>query len=64
MSDDDKADAMKSILKMLETEVQLRSKRELIEKFINQQIPNISSGEAVKDSFDTFWRGRTDRSAG
>ena len=41
---------------MLESEVQLRSKRELIEKFIHEQMPLISSGEAVKDSFDTFWR--------
>jgi len=56
MSDEDKADAMKNVLKMLETEVQLRSKRELIEKFINEQMPNISSGDAIKEGFDTFWR--------
>ena len=56
MSDDDKADAMKNILKMLDGEVQLRSKRELIEKFINEQMPKISSSTQVKDSFDTFWR--------
>jgi len=56
MSDHDKADAMKNILKMLDGEVQLRSKRELIEKFINEQMPNISSSTQIKDSFDTFWR--------
>ncbi|MGJ8562473.1 MAG: type I restriction endonuclease subunit R [Alphaproteobacteria bacterium] len=56
MSDDDKADAMKNILKMLEGEVQLRSKRELIEKFINEQMPKISTSAQVKESFDVFWR--------
>ncbi len=56
MSDSEKADTMEGVLKMLESEVQLRSKRELIEKFIREQMPQISSGDAVKESFDTFWR--------
>ena len=56
MSDEDKVDTMESVLKMLETEVQLRSKRELIEKFIREQMPQINSGAAIKDSFDSFWR--------
>ena len=54
MSDEDKSKTMAGVLKILESEVQLRSKRELIEKFIHEQMPLISSGEAVKESFDTF----------
>jgi len=32
------------------------TKEQLIEKFINEQMPKISSSTQVKDSFDTFWR--------
>ena len=56
MSDSEKADTMESVLKIIEGEVQLRSKRELIEKFIREQMPNVKSGDAVKTSFDIFWR--------
>ena len=56
LSDDDKSDTLKGILRMLESEVQLRSKRELIEKFISDQMPKLTSGAAVKDEFDTFWK--------
>ena len=56
MSDEDKASTLGSVLKMLDSEMQLRSKRELIEKFIREQMPKISSGSHVKDSFDTFWQ--------
>ena len=56
MSDEDKSKTMTGVLKMLEGEVQLRSKRELIEKFIHEQMPLISDGEAVKSRFDEFWR--------
>ena len=54
--DSDKSDTLKGILRMLESEVQLRSKRELIEKFISDQMPKLTSGAAVKDEFDTFWK--------
>ena len=56
MSEEDKADTMKSVLKMLETEVQLRSKRELIEKFIADQMPKIRSGAQIQPAFDEFWK--------
>lgn len=56
MSDDDKADTLNNVLKMLDSELQLRSKRELIEKFIREQMPKIGSGSDVKGSFDTFWQ--------
>ena len=56
LSDEDKSKTMAGVLKMLETEVQLRSKRELIEKFIHEQMPLMKAGEAVKERFDSFWR--------
>lgn len=43
------------ILDMLGKEAQLRSKRELIEKFITEQMPQIDSGDDVKEHFAKFW---------
>lgn len=39
---------------MLASEVQLRSKRELIEKFIAENLPHIETAEAVPRSFYEF----------
>lgn len=47
----------KSILDLLGTEAQLRSKRELIEQFINEQMPHIKSPDAVRPEFENFWQG-------
>ena len=44
-----------SILDMLGSEVQLRSKRELIEKFISEYLPSVKSADEVEGGFDTFW---------
>ena len=56
MSDSDKADMMGNVLKMIDGEVQLRSKRDLIEKFIREQMPQTRSADDVKVNFDKFWR--------
>lgn len=45
----------KSILDLLASEPQLRSKRELIERFVDNYLPNISSPDDVEKEFDTFW---------
>lgn len=45
----------RNIDRMLETEVQLRSKRELIERFINQIFPSVSSEGKMRFAFDEFW---------
>ncbi|WP_370477203.1 type I restriction endonuclease subunit R [Tamlana flava] len=45
----------KKISEMLDTEVQLRSKKELIEKFIEENLPLIRDSEQVNDAFDAFW---------
>lgn len=44
-----------SILDKMSTEPELRSKRELIEKFINQNIPGIENSEDLEKVFDEFW---------
>jgi type I restriction enzyme R subunit len=44
----------REIQKILATEVKLRSKRELIEKFIAENLPHVESAEAVPQSFDAF----------
>lgn len=44
-----------SILDLVGQEVQLRSKRDLIEKFIDQQMPRIKPEEAIETVFENFW---------
>jgi type I restriction enzyme R subunit len=44
-----------AVLDMLGSEVQLRSKRELIEKFISEHLSNVSSAGGVESSFAAFW---------
>ncbi len=45
------------IMDMLASEVQLRSKRDLIEKFIQQNMPLIQPDEDVGEAFKAFWDG-------
>lgn len=44
----------KEIVDMLASELQLRSKRELIEKFINNNLPHIDDADDIPDAFETF----------
>lgn len=44
-----------AILNMLGSEPQLRSKRELIEKFIRDQMPKLGREDDVVAAFETFW---------
>jgi type I restriction enzyme, R subunit len=43
------------ILNLLNTETTLRSKRELIEKFIKENLPDIKDTELITQEFDQFW---------
>lgn len=43
------------ITTLLNTEVELRSKRELIEQFIQNNLPQIKNSDDVQYQFDTFW---------
>ena len=45
----------KLVLDSVAGEIELRSKRELIEKFIDSTMPNITSAAEIPDSFEDFW---------
>lgn len=45
----------KAIIDMLSGDVKLRSKRELIEKFIEENLPNISDIDNIQDEFERYW---------
>jgi type I restriction enzyme R subunit len=45
----------KEIFNLLNTEAHLRSKRELIEKFIQENLPVIEDTEAIPQEFEKFW---------
>ncbi|MCR9234346.1 MAG: HsdR family type I site-specific deoxyribonuclease [bacterium] len=51
----DAKEKRKGILDLLSTETQLRSKRELIEKFINKNMPQLSTNANVEEEFKAFW---------
>jgi len=47
--------AKKDILDLLGKETQLRSKRDLIEQFINDYMPTLSVDANIEDSFNAYW---------
>lgn len=49
------------IFNLLNTEVSLRSKRDLIEKFIQQSLPNLEDTEAIPEEFEKFWNDEQDK---
>lgn len=51
----DKESIEKEIANLLNTEVSLRSKRELIDKFIHESLPNIEDTDTIPEEFDKFW---------
>lgn len=55
-SDEEKAILTKSIFTTISGDAKLRSKRELIEKFINTTIPELESSDEVEDKFKAFWQ--------
>jgi type I restriction enzyme R subunit len=55
----DKEKQKKQILDLLAGEATLRSKRELIEKFIENNLPNINDSEAIEDEFKSYWQAET-----
>lgn len=52
---DEQEKQRKAIIDLLGGEVQLRSKRELIEKFINENLPEIKDVETIPEAFESFW---------
>ncbi|MGZ0167270.1 MAG: type I restriction endonuclease subunit R [Planctomycetales bacterium] len=56
--DADEADApriRKLILDSVAGDIELRSKKELIEKFIEQNLPKVGAAAEIPESFETFW---------
>jgi type I restriction enzyme R subunit len=45
----------KEIVNLLSTEIQLRSKKELIEKFISENLPFILDTDDIPQEFEKFW---------
>lgn len=46
----------KAIMDLLSGEMELRSKRELIEKFIEENLPLIAYHENIQDEFEKYWQ--------
>lgn len=52
----DAAKQKKAIMDLLNSEIQLRSKRELIEKFIEENLPKIDDADNIQDEFAKYWQ--------
>ena len=46
----------KAIIDLLGGDVMLRSKRELIEKFIEENLPHIADVDKIEEEFDQYWQ--------
>lgn len=46
----------KAIIDLLGGDIQLRSKRDLIQKFIDENMPFIKDGDNIDDEFEKFWK--------
>ena len=54
-TDEQKAKKKQDIYNIINTNEKLRSKRELIEKFINENLANITNSDLVEEEFEKFW---------
>ncbi|MFV0571304.1 MAG: type I restriction endonuclease subunit R [Xanthomarina gelatinilytica] len=54
-SEKDKKNIEDDISRLLKSEVTLRSKRELIEKFIQDNLPQIEDSDTIPQEFEKFW---------
>ena len=52
-----KAEAQKkAIIDLLGGDISLRSKKELIEKFIDENLPHIEDADKIEDAFEQYWQ--------
>ena len=51
----DTSQTEKEIFNLLNTDAQLRSKRELIEKFIQENLPQLENTDDINEEFEKFW---------
>ena len=54
-SDEQREKLTRQIIDVMSAEAELRSKRELIEKFIKTQVPDIHEADQVEGAFEAFW---------
>ncbi len=45
----------KELMDMLSNDAKMYNKKDLIEKFINEQLPKMITGQTVKQAFSAFW---------
>ncbi|NRD21525.1 type I restriction endonuclease subunit R [Winogradskyella eckloniae] len=55
----DQVKQKKQIIDLIAGESELRSKRVLIEKFIQNNLPKINDSEAIEDEFKNYWQEET-----
>ncbi|MEP5935854.1 MAG: type I restriction endonuclease subunit R, partial [Winogradskyella arenosi] len=55
----DQAKQKKQIIDLIAGESELRSKRDLIEKFIQNNLPKINDSETIEDEFKNYWQEET-----
>jgi len=55
----DQAKQKKQIIDLISGEAELRSKRALIEKFIQNNLPKISDTDTIEEEFKTYWQEET-----
>ncbi|WP_026947321.1 type I restriction endonuclease subunit R [Algoriphagus marincola] len=53
--EEEKEKQEKAIIDLMVGETQLRSKRELVEKFIRENLPKIEDSEQIPEEFENFW---------
>ncbi len=51
----DREKQREAISKLIDSNTQLRSKKELIERFIEENLPLVADSDNVVDAFDAFW---------
>ena len=54
-SPDEQAKARKTILDVIDSDTQLRSKKELIEKFLAEHFADLTADSSLKEEFDSYW---------
>lgn len=57
----EQAEQKEQIINALMGEVELRSKRELIEKFMQKHLPELPDADAVPEAFENFWEAEKQR---
>lgn len=54
--ENEKTKQKQAIMNLIAGDIKLRSKQELIEKFINEQMPHIADADTIHDEFEKYWQ--------